>query len=99
MDERAKKVVAILLAPKIGMRVRLRSCDHPHHFGNIPLYASMINAVVTIQEIAPAEKVYRKGNEVGVEAMAYKMAFVKSPPRSPWWVYRHQFEIIVDDDE
>jgi hypothetical protein len=28
MDERAKKVAAILLAPKIGVHVRLLHCDH-----------------------------------------------------------------------
>lgn len=98
MNELAKKVAAILLVPKIGMRVRLLSCDHPHHFGNIPLHPSMKNTEATIQEIAPAKTIYRKSGEAGAETTAYKMAIIREG-REHWWVYRHQFEIIIDDDE
>lgn len=57
----------------------------------------MENAEATIQDIVPAYKLHTPPtNEIGAETMAYKMTITSY---GYWWVYRHQFEIIVDDDE
>ena len=96
MDDRVKKVVDILLNPQVGMRVRLLQCAHPRHFGNVPLEKSMEHKEATIKEIAPTLIVYVASNEVGTEETSYLMQF---EGRNHWWVYRHQFEILLDDDK
>lgn len=96
MDERVKKIVDILLAPKIGTRVRLLPCEHQRHFGNVPLETHMEHSVATIKEITPAIVVHRNDKEPGAEEIAYSVSC--GGVSRGWWVYRHQFE-VVDDGE
>ncbi len=100
MDERTKKITNILLDPRPGMRVRLLPCNHQFHFGNIPLQEGMSQGVTVIKEIASADAIFSGRNKArdGDEEIAYLMSEgIIGDYR--WWVYRHQFEILLDEDE